>query len=127
MTMLADLEQTLTIQQASQLTGLTAHTLRYYERIALLTPVGRAANGHRRYGKQDVKRITFLNRLRLTGMPLEQMKTYTALLDQGGAGLPQRVTLLQTHRNKVIRQVEELCKSLAVIESKPRILAEQTK
>src|SRR5262245_57905331 len=103
MTMLADHEQTLTIQQASQLTGLNADTLRYYDRIALLTPVGRAANGHRRYGKQDVERITFPSYLRLTGMPLEQMKTYTALLDQGNAGLPQRVTLLKTHRNKVIR------------------------
>ena len=69
--MLADHEQTLTIQQASQLTGLTVHTLRYYERIALLSPVERAANGHRRYGKQDVDRITLLNYLRLTGMPLE--------------------------------------------------------
>ena len=125
--MLADHEQTLTIQQASQLTGLTAHTLRYYERIALLTPVGRAANGHRRYGKQDVERITFLNYLRLTGMPLEQMKTYTALLDQGDAGVPQRVTLLQTHRTKVIQQVEEMCKSLAVIEYKLNVLTEQIK
>jgi DNA-binding transcriptional MerR regulator len=123
----ADSEQTLTIQQASQVTGLTAHTLRYYERIALLTPVGRATNGHRRYGKQDVERITFLNYLRLTGMPLEQMKTYTALLNQGAAGLPQRITLLQTHRNTVSRQMEELCKSLAVIEYKLKVLSAQTK
>ncbi|HEV8193584.1 MAG TPA: MerR family transcriptional regulator, partial [Ktedonobacterales bacterium] len=72
----ADRDQLLTIQQASKLTGLTTHTLRYYERIALLTPVGRATNGHRRYDQQDVERITFLNYLRLTGMPLDQMKAY---------------------------------------------------
>jgi DNA-binding transcriptional MerR regulator len=110
--MLADHEHTLTIQQASKLTGLTAHTLRYYERIALLTPVGRAANGHRRYDKQDVERILFLNYLRLTGMPLEQMKAYTALLDQGAAGIPRRVALLRTHRDRVAHQVEELYKML---------------
>jgi DNA-binding transcriptional MerR regulator len=79
---LADYEQLLTIRQASKLTGLTAHTLRYYERIALLTPVGRASNGHRRYGKQDVERITFINYLRLTGMPLELQKEHTALLSR---------------------------------------------
>jgi DNA-binding transcriptional MerR regulator len=96
---LADHEQLLTIRQASKLTGLTAHTLRYYERIALLTPVGRASNGHRRYGKQDVERITFVNYLRLTGMPLELLKAYTALLSQGDLGLPRRVALLRAHRD----------------------------
>jgi DNA-binding transcriptional MerR regulator len=116
--MLADYEQTLTIQQASKLTGLTTHTLRYYERIALVTPVGRAANGHRHYGKQDVERIIFLNYLRLTGMPLEQMKAYTALLDHGDAGIPRRIALLRTHRNAVARKVEELRKMLAVIDYK---------
>lgn len=123
--MLADHEQTLTIQQASKLTGLTTHTLRYYERIALLTPVGRASNGHRRYDKQDVERITFLNYLRLTGMPLEQMKAYTALLEQGNAGIPLRITLLRSHHDKVAQQVEDLCQMLAVIEYKLAVLAEQ--
>jgi DNA-binding transcriptional MerR regulator len=114
------------IQQASKLTGLTAHTLRYYERIELLTPVGRAANGHRRYGKQDVERIIFLNYLRLTGMPLTQMKTYTALLLQGDAGIPRRVALLRTHRDTIAWRVEELRKTLAVIDYKLAALAEQT-
>ena len=123
--MLAEHERTLTIQQASKLTGLTTPTLRYYERIALLTPVGRAANGHRRYDQQDVERITFLNYLRLTGMPLEQMKAYTALLDQGAVGIPRRVALLQTHRGAVARRMEEMRRMLAVIDYKLAALAEQ--
>jgi DNA-binding transcriptional MerR regulator len=122
---LADHEQQLTIRQASALTGLTAHTLRYYERIALLTPVGRAANGHRRYGKQDVERITFLNYLRLTGMPLERLKAYTALLSQGDSGLPRRVALLRAHRDGVAHRVEELRRMLAVIDLKLATLTEQ--
>ena len=65
-------DRLLTIEQASKLTGLSAHTLRYYERIALLRPVGRATNGHRRYTQQDLERIRFLSYLRLTGMPLQQ-------------------------------------------------------
>src|SRR5215510_4959565 len=42
-------QETLTIQEAAEATGLTTHTLRYYERIGLLAPIGRAANSHRRY------------------------------------------------------------------------------
>lgn len=123
--MIADHERVLTIQQASELTGLTTHTLRYYERIALLTPVGRASNGHRRYDKQDIERVIFLNYLRLTGMPLEQMKEYAALLKRGDAGIPQRIALLQAHRAMVARQVEALHEMLAIIDYKLGILSEQ--
>jgi DNA-binding transcriptional MerR regulator len=122
---LADHEQLLTIRQASELTGLTAHTLRYYERIALLTPAGRAANGHRRYARQDVERIIFLKYLRLTGMPLDQLKAYTALLDQGDSGIPRRVALLRAHRDGVAGRVEELCQMLAVIDYKLATLTDQ--
>jgi DNA-binding transcriptional MerR regulator len=44
----------LTIQQVAEITQLSGHTLRYYERIGLLSPVNRAANGHRRYSNLDI-------------------------------------------------------------------------
>jgi DNA-binding transcriptional MerR regulator len=119
-------DQLLTIQQASKLTGLSAHTLRYYERIALLTPVGRATNGHRRFNQQDLERIRFLSYLRLTGMPLEQLKAYTALLEEGEAGIAGRMALLQAHRDKVTLKVDDLRQMLAVIEYKLANLAEQS-
>jgi DNA-binding transcriptional MerR regulator len=122
---LADHERLLTIRQASELTGLSAHTLRYYERIALLTPVGRASNGHRRYGKQDVERITFINYLRLTGMPLERLKAYTALHFQGDSGIPRRVALLRAHRDEVAHRAEALGRMLAVIDHKLATLADR--
>jgi DNA-binding transcriptional MerR regulator len=119
-------DQLLTIQQAAKLTGLSAHTLRYYERIALLTPVERATNGHRRYTQQDLERIRFLSYLRLTGMPLEQQKAYTALLEQGEAGIPGRIALLQAHREQVTLKVEDLRQMLAVIEYKLSTLAQRS-
>jgi DNA-binding transcriptional MerR regulator len=119
-------DQLLTIEQASKLTGLSAHTLRYYERIALLSPVGRATNGHRRYSQQDLERIRFLTYLRLTGMPLEQLKAYTALLEQGEAGIPGRIALLQGHREQVAFKVEDLRQMLGVIEYKLVTLTEQS-
>jgi DNA-binding transcriptional MerR regulator len=125
--MMADDERLLTIREAAGMSGLTAHTLRYYERIKLLAPVGRASSGHRRYDPQDMERIIFLNYLRLTGMPIEQMKAYAALVGQGDAGIPQRVALLQAHRDKVAQRVEELREMLAVIDYKLGVLAEQGK
>jgi DNA-binding transcriptional MerR regulator len=119
-------DQLLTIEQASKLTGLSAHTLRYYERIALLSPVGRATNGHRRYSQRDLERIRFLTYLRLTGMRLEQLKAYTMLLEQGEAGIPGRIALLQEHREQVALKLEDLRQMLAVIEYKLATLAEES-
>ena len=48
------MDEELTIQQAADQTGLSLHTLRYYERIGLIPPIRRAPNGHRRYSEQDV-------------------------------------------------------------------------
>jgi len=116
--MVAIQREVLTIRQASRATGLTVHTLRYYERIGLLTPVGRASNGHRRYDQVDIDRIIFLNKMRKTGMPLEQIKEYALLMYQGDAGIPGRITLLQTHRCAVLEQMAELTEMLTAIDKK---------
>ena len=47
-------ETELTIQEAATQTGLSEHTLRYYERIGLISPISRAPNGHRRYHEEDI-------------------------------------------------------------------------
>ncbi|MEM8535189.1 MAG: MerR family transcriptional regulator, partial [Chloroflexota bacterium] len=73
------MEQELTIQQVAAATGLSSYTLRYYERIGLLDPVGRATSGHRRYTTHDIEWIAFLNRLRAIGMPIRQMQEYAEL------------------------------------------------
>jgi DNA-binding transcriptional MerR regulator len=56
---------TLTISDAARASGVSAHTLRYYERAGLLEPVDRAASGHRRYAEDDLARIQFLVKLHL--------------------------------------------------------------
>ncbi len=61
----------LTIEQVAECTGLSAHTLRYYEQIGLLDHVGRATSGHRCYAAKDLAWLEFLTRLRATGMPNE--------------------------------------------------------
>ena len=97
-----------TIQQMAEKTGLTAYTLRYYEDIALLEPIARAPNGHRRYSEEDVLRVTFLKRLRKTGMSLEEMKHFIALYREGHASATARRELLEAQRQSVTEQMAEL-------------------
>src|SRR2546421_738452 len=91
------METGLTIQKVAQQTGLSIDTLRYYERIGLLEPVGRAQNGHRRYTQHDLAWIDLLIRLRDTGMPRAQMVHFAQLRRQGSATATERRLILERH------------------------------
>ncbi len=111
----------LTVQETEELTGLGEHTLRYYERAGLLTPVRRdGSSGHRRYSADDVARARTLACLRTTGMPLEQMRRYftlaargrsaahelRALLEQQEGALEERMQAMQRHLDYVRRKID---------------------
>ena len=85
----------LTIQQVAAETGVSNHTLRYYERIGLILDVNRAPNGHRRYSPHDIEWITFLKQLKATGMPLAQMQKFAELRRQGNSTAKQRREMLE--------------------------------
>jgi DNA-binding transcriptional MerR regulator len=112
------METDLTIQQVAQLTGLSTHTLRYYERAGLLGPVGRAANGHRRYATADLAWLEFLTRLRATGMPICQMQEFAALRRCGAETIRARRLLLEAHRLAVQEHIRALGHNLAQIDDK---------
>jgi DNA-binding transcriptional MerR regulator len=112
------LENLLTIQQVAAATGLTEYTLRYYERIGLIHLIDRADNGHRRYTTNDVGWIEFLNKLRATGMTIQQMQHYAELQREGDSTLPERVEMLKAVKRNVEQQVKELCGHLELINYK---------
>lgn len=112
------METELTIQQVAQRSGLSVHTLRYYERNGLLEPVNRASNGHRRYSELDVQRIEFLTKLRATGMPIRQMQQFAELYRAGDQTVAQRRSLLESHHDAVKSQIDELMHHLSIIEFK---------
>jgi DNA-binding transcriptional MerR regulator len=114
-------DEKLTIQQVSEATGLSAHTLRYYERIGLIHPIEREKNTHRRYTLDDVGWVDFLNKLRATGMSIQQMTAYAALQRMGDMTLPQRVAMLKAHRDAVEEELAALRKHLDVIRWKVEI------
>lgn len=118
-------ENTYTIQQVAIEIGLTAYTLRYYEDIGLVDPVRRNKNGHRRYIGTDISRIMMLKKLRKTGMSLDDMKYFIDLYRQGHDTAGERRELLESHRETVQAQIDELCEFLKFIDYKIGLYKEE--
>lgn len=112
------MESKLTINQASKRTGLTAYTLRYYERIGLIAPVTRADGGQRRYASSDMDWLDFLLRLRVTGMPVQRMQEFARLRSEGNVTAKQRREMLEQHLQDVIKQTQVLQQSQTVLQAK---------
>jgi len=109
---------TYTIQEISEKTNLPTSTLRYYEEMGLLDPIGRAANGHRRYCDADFTRVEFIKKLRLTGMSLESMRDFLSLYRGGASTAPRRREILESHRVMVQARLDELVDMLGFIDYK---------
>ena len=101
-----------TIDEAAARTGLSKHTLRYYEREGLLPPVAKASSGHRRYTENDLGWILLITRLRATGMPIREAKEFVTLTWAGDHTVAQRVEVLTAYRaalvERMARDVEHL-------------------
>lgn len=108
----------LTISDASRATGVSPHTLRYYERAGLLEPIDRGAGGHRRYDEEDLVRIQFLTKLRSTGMPIRQIREYAELMRGGDDTHEARLALLEAHRDAVRAHLAETESNLELIDYK---------
>jgi len=108
----------LSIREVAARTGITAHTLRYYERIGLVPRVGRANSGHRRYSETDIRWLEFLKKLQATEMPIRKMLEYARLVRRGDASAAARRALLDAHRREVEERIARLASSLAVIKRK---------
>ncbi|WP_454017111.1 MerR family transcriptional regulator [Azospirillum sp. Marseille-Q6669] len=98
--------------------GLTAHTIRYYERIGLLPYADRNQSRHRDYDASILTWIEFLGRLKTTGMPIRDMLRYAALREEGAGTEAERRALLEQHRERVRAQVDDLNACLLVLDTK---------
>ena len=97
--------------------GVSAHTLRYYERIGLVR-VDRDASGHRRYDAAGVRRLVFLTRMRTSGMPIRDLRRYVALVEAGRDTVPERLSLLTEHRDGLRTRIDELRLALSATDYK---------
>ncbi|MEU3476296.1 MerR family transcriptional regulator [Rhodococcus sp. NPDC006774] len=112
-----ELAEPLGIAEVAELLDISAHTLRYYERCGLIE-VARDGLDHRRYDDAAVRRIVFLTRMRLSGMPMRDLQRYVELVDGGEDTVPERLDMLVEHRDTVRRRIRELQLSLVATEYK---------
>lgn len=99
------------VAEAADAVGLSTHTLRYYEQQGLVRPA-RNASGYREYTAFDLRRLVFLTRMRLSGMTMQDLKRYIALVEQGPRTIPERRRIMLDQRDRIKRQIRELTLAL---------------
>lgn len=96
------------ISEASAKSGLSADTIRYYEKSGLVPAVERGPDGLRRFSPENVEWLTLLYWLRKTGMPMREMQRFAALYRQGDATIPARREVLLNHEKRLHRRRADL-------------------
>ena len=114
-----------TIQDVSKKTGLSAHTLRYYEKEGLLSHVERTTGGFRQYTDEDMEALGLICCLKNTGMSLQEITRFVSLTHEGDQTLRERVELLRGHRENVIARMEEMQKYLEKVTWKLNFFSEK--
>lgn len=112
------LSEGFTVQQTAELTGLSEHTLRYYERVGLIEPVKRHSSKHRRYSANDLAKLQTLACLRAAGMPLDHMRRYFKLMEKGEESAPLLKELLKEQRAALQKKMEHMNRTLDYVEHK---------
>ena len=114
-----DSDNGLTVQQTAELTGMSEHNLRYYEKIDLISPVNRQTSSkHRRYTSEDIAKIETLACLRAVGMPIEQMRSYFELAKKGKTAAPELKAMLETQKSLLHERMRLMQKNLDYVEYK---------
>ena len=113
------------IQEVSKKTGLTDHTLRYYEKVGILVDISRTQGGVRQYSDADLESLNLICCLKNTGMPLQEISRFLELTRKGDRTLKERVELLRAHREIVRDQMKETKKYLDKVTQKLDIFSEK--
>jgi DNA-binding transcriptional MerR regulator len=102
------------IAEAASTIGMSADTIRFYERAGLLQRIRRGPDGHRDFGGPELRWLRLFERLRSTGMPLADMKRYADLARQGDETRMVRLRMLEEHRTRLDAQQHRIdaCRSL---------------
>ncbi|NMM61747.1 MerR family transcriptional regulator [Clostridium sp. P21] len=106
------------IKEVSKLTGLSEHTLRFYEKQLLIKNISRDKNGYRIYSDFNIEWINFLIKVKNTGMPLKDLQCYAELMSPGNSTIFEREKMLIEHRKRVEIQIEDLKTILNRIDEK---------
>jgi DNA-binding transcriptional MerR regulator len=116
---MAEIDAGLSIGQVAAKTGMSVHTLRFYEREGMFAePVRRDASGRRVYTAGDVEWLEICASFRASGMPLTEIRRYAELVRAGSGNEAERLALLRRHRERVDEQISALNRCREVIDYK---------
>lgn len=107
-----------TIKEVSEKINLPASTIRYYDKQGLLPFLERSESGYRSFSENDIGMLNMIECLKRTGMPINEIKQFCQWVQQGDASLQQRYDMFQERRMAVQEQMEQLKKTMEVIEYK---------
>ena len=107
-----------TINEVAQKCDLTAHTLRFYDKVGLLPFVSRTPSGIRSFSERDLELIKLICCLKNTGMPIKEIKRYIDMVMEGAVTVETRRQMMVDHRKEVLRQIDELKKNVNLIDLK---------
>ena len=112
------------IGQAAEKTGLSPHTLRYYEKEGLLPFLQKSASGLRVFSQNDLNWLAMIECLKETGMPIKGIKQYIDWFIEGDNTLPQRLDMFKLQEKKIKEQLMQLQKNLDKIRYKIKLYTE---
>ena len=113
------------IHEVSEKTGLSAHTLRYYEKEGVLRGVDRSQGGFRQYTDDDLESLGLVCCLKNTGMSIQEIARFMELTHEGEHTLQERMDLLREHRERVLERIEEMQKHLDKVTWKLNFFSEK--
>lgn len=108
----------ISMTEACRRTGISSHTLRYYEGAGLLKNIGRSSSGRRVYGEQDLQWLAMLKVLRGTGMSIRRIRQLAAMVEQGDASLEARIAFFRDWQTELRRQIDLRNQALSTLEKK---------
>ncbi len=108
----------MNIKELAEVSGFSAHTLRYYEKIGLIFNVQRDSSGHRNYSARNIEWINLLKKLKSTGMTLSNIKKMACLIKRGDSSIPERQKMFKMHKKKIESDLADLESCLKIINIK---------
>ncbi len=99
---------TYTIAQTAAKTGISVHTLRYYDKEGLLPYVKRDENKNRKFSEEDFEWLSFILCLKNTGMSIKEINDYIKLCEEGDSTLQQRLLVFRQQKEAINQRIAEL-------------------
>jgi DNA-binding transcriptional MerR regulator len=107
-----------TIKQVAEKTNLSIYAIRYYDKEGLLPLIKRSETGIRKFTDNDIEWIKLICCLKNSGMSIENIKEFMQCCLKGKEGANERKSMLEEHKKNIENQIEQLNKSMQIVNYK---------